>query len=49
MYKSIATYKDGSWSETYFKEKNDWVNYLLTLFKEPGQYEFDDTALLFND
>ena len=49
MYKSIPTYKDGLWSETHFEEKNDWVSYLLTLFKEPGQYEFDDTALLFNE
>ena len=49
MYKSIPTYKNNSWTITNFKEKSDWVKYLITLFKEPGQYEFDDTALLFNE
>ena len=49
MYKSIPTYKDGDWTETTFETKEDFTKYVLNLFKEPGQYNFDDTALLFNN
>ena len=49
MYKNIPTYKDGDWTETSFETKEDFTKYIITLFKEPGQYDFDDTALLFNN
>tara|TARA_Y100000361_G_scaffold60107_1_gene52726 strand:- start:1708 stop:3897 length:2190 start_codon:yes stop_codon:yes gene_type:complete len=49
MYKKIPTYKNGKWEYKEFKEKEDFVNFILTLFKEPGQYQFDETALLFNE
>ena len=49
MYKSIPTYKDGNWEYTDFKTKEDFKSFLLTLFKEPGQYRFDEIALLFNE
>ena len=49
MYKKIPTYKNGKWDYKEFKEKEDFTNFILTLFKEPGQYQFDETALLFNE
>ena len=49
MYKKIPTYKEGKWSYTEFETQEEFARYLTTLFKEPGQYEFDETALLFNE
>lgn len=49
MYKKIPTYKEGEWSHKEFKTKQDFIDFLLTIFKEPGQYQFDKTALLFNE
>ena len=49
MYKIVPTYKDGKWTTTDFKSREDFTKYILTLFKEPGQYQFDETALLFNN
>ena len=48
MYKSIPTYKNKEWITTDFETQEDFKKYLITLFKEPGQYCFDKTALLFN-
>jgi hypothetical protein len=47
-YISIPTYKNGQWSTTEFVTKDDFKNFLLPLFKEPGQYNFDDASLTFN-
>ena len=49
MYKSVPTYKKGEWITTDFESKEDFTKYIVTLFKEPGQYQFDETALLFNN
>ena len=49
MYKKIPTYKDGEWGYKEFKTKQDFIDFLFTIFKEPGQYQFDETALLFNE
>ena len=49
MYKSIPTYKNGEWITTDFESIEDFKKYLILLFKEPGQYEFDEIALLFNE
>ena len=46
----IPTY-DGStkvWTEVKFGDKNEFVKYLTQLYKEPGLYNFDETALEFN-
>ena len=48
MYKKIPTYKNKEWSYTEFETKESFIKYLTTLFREPGQYEFDEVALLFN-
>jgi len=47
-YISIPTYKNGQWSTTEFVTRDDFKNFLLPLFKEPGQYNFDDASLTFN-
>lgn len=49
-YKVVPTFDINTrlWTETEFETRDDFRNYILTLFKEPGQYEFDRTSLLFN-
>jgi len=36
------------WSHTEFTTREDFVQFLRSIFKEPGKYEFDQTSLLFN-
>ena len=48
MYKIVPTYKNGEWVETKFEKLIDFKNFIQSIFKEPGQYHFDDVALLFN-
>ena len=50
MYREIPTYDyvSGEWSYTAFETREDLANYLDTIFKEPGKYEFDECSLLFN-
>lgn len=48
-YIVIPTWKDGVWTETSFKTRDDFRDFVLGLFKEPGKYEFDETVRLFNE
>ena len=49
MSKIIPTYKEGEWSTTEFETEDEFLQFLLPLFKEPGQYGFDKTAFVFNE
>ena len=44
----IPTYRNGNWSTTAFNTREDFRDFLLFLFKEPGQYEFDEASYIFN-
>ena len=50
MYK-IPTYifETKEWTYTEFENKQDFIDYLEPLFKEPGQYEFDEASIVFNE
>jgi hypothetical protein len=50
MYIEIPTYDvvKGEWSQTQFETRELYVEFLWSIFKEPGKYEFDETSLLFN-
>lgn len=49
-YKEIPTYKDGQWvAPTVFTTLEEFRDFLVPLFKEPGQYEFDESSLIFNE
>ncbi len=48
MYKVIPTYSNEAWSTTEFETIDDFRDFIELIFKVPGQYEFDETALLFN-
>lgn len=47
-YISVPTYKDGAWTTSEFSTREEWRDFLIPLFKEPGQYEFDETSEIFN-
>jgi hypothetical protein len=47
-FKEVPTYENGVWSVTEFSTREDFRDFLLSLFKEPGEYKFDETTLIFN-
>lgn len=50
MFLEIPTYDavTKEWSTTPFETKEEYVEFLWSVFKEPGKYEFDETSLIFN-
>jgi hypothetical protein len=44
IYTDIPTWDNGTWTTTSFDSRDEWRDYVLTLFKEPGQYEFDEVS-----
>jgi hypothetical protein len=51
MFREIPTYtfETDTWSTTTFDTQAELLEYLMPIFKEPGQYEFDESSLMFND
>jgi hypothetical protein len=45
----IPTWNNGTWETTSFNTREDYIDFLTPLFKEPGLYEFDETAHMFNE
>jgi len=45
----IPVWNEGVWEERSFTTREEFIDFLLPLFKEPGQYEFDETAFVFNE
>jgi len=48
VFIEIPTYEKGEWSVTSFETRNDFSEFILTIFKEPGLYNFNDVSFLFN-
>jgi hypothetical protein len=49
MYKSIPTYKNNSWTTTEFDTRQDFIDYVLSIFNVPGHYEFNELSFKFNE
>jgi len=49
-FKDIPTYDHNTkeWSKTAFETRKDLYDFCLSIFKEPGKYEFDECSLEFN-
>ena len=45
----IPTWDKGSWITTSFNTREEYTDFVLSIFKEPGQYNFDNTSFLFNE
>ena len=48
-YVEIQTYENGIWDVTTFYTREEFRDFVLSVFKEPGQYDFDFTSLIFNE
>lgn len=48
IYKEVPTYDNGQWTVTTFYTREEFRDFLLFLFKEPGQYGFDEITRIFN-
>ncbi|NBW34099.1 MAG: hypothetical protein EBR30_03605 [Cytophagia bacterium] len=51
MYIKVPTYYavTDTWSHTEFATREEFVEFLWSMFKEPGQYQFDSTSEKFNE
>lgn len=51
MYIKVPTYHavTDTWSHTEFATREAFVEFLWSMFKEPGQYQFDSTSEKFNE
>jgi len=50
FWENIPTWDNGTWTSTSFKSREDFRIFLLTIFKEPGQYNFNqDSTKIFNE
>ena len=47
-FKEVSTYKNGLWTTTVFQTREEFRDFLLSIFKEPGKYEFDESSHIFN-
>ena len=45
---SIPTWEEGEWTVTDFETRDDYKEFVKSLFKEPGKYNFDETSREFN-
>jgi len=48
IYEHIPTYENGEWSYTDFGSRSEFYDFCLSIFKEPGEYEFDEVSQMFN-
>ena len=45
---NIPTYDNSQWTTTEFSSDEELAKFVLSIFKEPGKYEFDETSFIFN-
>jgi len=48
VFISVPTYQNGLWSKTEFETREDFLDFILSVFKEPGFYNFNETSFQFN-
>jgi hypothetical protein len=45
----VPTYNNGLWTITEFQTREQFRDFLLSIFKEPGEYNFDESLVPFNN
>jgi hypothetical protein len=48
IFKEVPTYENGQWGVTDFHTREDFRDFLVSIFKEPGEYHFDESSRIFN-
>jgi hypothetical protein len=50
MFIEVPTYENKSWSSTVFQTREEFRDFLIPLFKKPGEYQFNEvTSFVFNE
>jgi hypothetical protein len=49
FYTDIPTWDNGVWTTTSFDTREEFRDLVLSVFKEPGKYDFDETSFIFNE
>ena len=49
IYQDIPCWDNGTWTTVNFESREDFKNDIEKLFKEPGQYYFDEASFMFNE
>ena len=49
VFITVPTWENDVWTTTEFATRQDFIDFLLPLFKEPGKCEFDETTLMFKE
>ena len=44
IYQDIPTYENGNWTTTSFESREEFSNFIFSVFKEPGEYNFNETT-----
>ena len=44
IFEDIPTWDNGTWTITSFETRESFSEYLFNIFKEPGEYQFDDVS-----
>jgi hypothetical protein len=48
IYLEVPTYENNHWDLTTFYTREEFKDFVLSCFKEPGKYQFDETSQIFN-
>ena len=48
IFIEVPTYENNNWTVTTFYSREEFRDFLLSIFKEPGEYNFDESSLVFN-
>lgn len=48
-YIKIPTWNKGVWEYTEFATRDEYKDFVLSIFKEPGKYDFNEVSLYFNE
>tara|TARA_Y100000385_G_scaffold81476_1_gene83405 strand:+ start:6359 stop:8548 length:2190 start_codon:yes stop_codon:yes gene_type:complete len=48
MFIEVPTFENGNWTVTKFETRDSFNEFIESIFKEPGLYDFTKSALLFN-
>ncbi len=44
----VPTWNDGIWTSTVFETRDEFKDFVESIFDIPGKYDFDETSLIFN-
>jgi hypothetical protein len=49
IYEDIPCWDNGTWTTVSYNSRQEFAEVIKEIFKEPGEYEFDETSFIFNE